>query len=58
MAKPVSHDGEKRWCIDQHDTDMGATGTECLESGIPGGWVKDSTEYLDMGKDNGYDVKH
>lgn len=37
---------------------MGATSAECLHSGIPGREAEDSMEDIDIGDDNGYDVKH
>lgn len=36
MTKAVGQKREKCWDVeDEHDTDMGATGAERLESGIP-----------------------
>lgn len=36
MTKAVGQKREECWDVeDEHDTDMGATGVESLESGIP-----------------------
>ena len=36
MTKSLGQKREKCWVVeDEHDTDMGATGVESLESGIP-----------------------
>lgn len=55
----MGHEGKKCWSVKgQNYTHMGATSAECLHSGIPGREAEDSMEDIDIGDDNGYDVKH
>jgi hypothetical protein len=57
VSKPVSKGGEESWCIEQKDdTDMRATSTQSLESGILRKNSKHSTKYKGIGDDDKHHI--
>lgn len=56
--KSVSKEWKKGWSIEQQDnTDMGATSTQSLESGILGRNSKNSTEYKGIGNNDKHHIQ-
>lgn len=53
MAEAVCQKRKQCWCVEtQHDTDMGATSVESLQSGILRGKLENSSKYKNIGTGN------
>lgn len=58
-AKAMCHEGKEGWCVEGEDyANMWPTCAERLESGFTGGETENSTEYLNIRKGNGYNIKN
>lgn len=58
-AKAMCHEGKEGWRIEgKNYTNMRTTCAERLEAGFTGRKMENSAEYLNIGKGNGYNVKH
>ena len=58
FSKAMCHEGKESWCIEsKNHKNVRTTGAKGLESGFMGRKTKNSTEYLNIRKGNGYDVK-
>ena len=58
LSKVMCHEGKESWCIEsKNHKNVRTTGAKGLESGFMGRKTKNSMEYLNIRKGNGYDVK-